>query len=319
MRKLTACGALVPTVLAFLALLLTASSPARASSAPIPYTALGDSYSAGEGNDPFDSDCHRALHADSAYPRILPSLVPYISAPNFHACTGAVTADVWRRPQPERQGQGIQTSYLHRSDRLVTLTIGGNDLRFSPILRECLLSFNCAESDLAGEVEAELAKIQPRLVDVYKQVRSRMSPTGYLVVAGYPRLFSLGPDAGCNPLISPTESAWVDRLIDRGNARIAAAVRSARRRSGNVFYVDVAGGFAGHELCSSDPWLYTLRLSFHEGRNLVQGSYHPTRKGQAAYAGAIAGFLRRPAVRAALTASRSPRSAYSASSPGPGS
>jgi hypothetical protein len=311
MRKLTVYGV-------FLLVILVVPA-ARASAASVPYTALGDSYSAGEGNDPFDGSCHRALRADSAYPRILPTLVGYISAPNFHACTGAEIADIWRRHQPNMSGQSTQTRYVHPSDRLVTLTVGGNDLRFATILRECLLDSDCTKSAPAKADEADLLTIQPELVNTYAQVRARMSPAGYLVVAGYPHLFAPGAAAGCNPLISAKESAWIDNLVDRGNARIAAAVQAARLRSANVFYVDVTSGFAGHELCSDDPWLYSLKLSLDEGRNLLQGSYHPTRAGQAAYAAAYARFLKRPAVRSALTARQTPRSACSASSPGPGS
>jgi hypothetical protein len=311
MRKLTVYGI-------FILIVMMVPSAARASAPSVPYTALGDSYSAGEGNDPFDSSCHRAEHADSAYPRILPSLVGYISPPNFHACTGAVIADIWRRHQPNMPGQSTQTTYVRPTDRLVTLTVGGNDLRFATILRECLLHSDCTESAPAKADDADLTTIQPKLVNTYAQVRARMNPAGYLVVAGYPHLFASGAEAGCNPLISPKESAWIDNLVDRGNARIAAAVRAARLRSANVFYVDATGDFAGHELCSDEPWLYSLKLSLHEGHNLLQGSYHPTPAGQAAYAAAFSRFLNRPAVRSALTARRSPRSACSASSPDPG-
>jgi hypothetical protein len=287
--------------------LVLAIGAARA--ADIPYTALGDSYSAGEGNDPFDGSCHRALRADSAYPRILPGLVGYVGAPDFHACTGAVTADVWQRPQPGKRGQLTQTTYVGPADKLVTLTIGGNDLHFSSIVRECLLDFDCTESDLARRVEGELGPIVAKLVDTYEHVRADMAPSGYLVVAGYPHLFALGDDAGCNPLISPEESAWVDRLVDRGNTRIARAVRIARASAGNVFFVDVTGSFAGHELCTAQPWLHGLEPSAHEGLNPFQGNYHPTVKGQHAYATAFAAFLNRPAVRSALTACEPPRSA----------
>jgi hypothetical protein len=300
------------TVYVIFLLLVACVAPAgaAASVAPVPYTALGDSYSAGEGNDPFDGSCHRAERADSAYPRILPSLVGYIGAANFHACTGAVTADIWKRPQPGRRGQATQTDYLSHSDRLVTLTVGGNDLHFASIIAECLFRFDCTESALAREVNTDLGTIGPKLVDVYARVRAAMNPAGYLVVASYPHLFTLGPDAGCNPLISPRESAWIDRLVDRGNAKIAAAVRAARVSNANVSYVDVTDEFAGHELCTDDPWLHGLKLSLHEGPNLAQGSYHPTRSGQRAYAAAIGAFLRRPGVRSALTTIPTPRSAY---------
>jgi hypothetical protein len=274
---------------------------ADATAPRVSYVALGDSYSSGEGNGPFDGNCHRAERSDSAYPRILPNLVDYLSAPSFHACTGAVTADVWRRPQPNREKQKIQTDYLSPSTKLVTLTIGGNDLGFSSIVAECLLPTDCTESALADEVRAGLATIGAKLVNAYERVRASMDPSGYLVVAGYPHLFTSGPNSDCKPFISSREAAWIDSLIDSGNAKIAAAVRTARQRSGNVSYVNVADDFAGHELCSEDQWLYGLHVAFDEGPTLIKGSYHPTRAGQHAYATAFAAFLKRPMIRAAIT------------------
>jgi lysophospholipase L1-like esterase len=291
----TLCGIVALIVCAALAPALAAASAARVS-----YVALGDSYSAGEGNGPFDGDCHRATRSDSAYPRMLPSLVDYVSAPSFHACTGAVTADVWRRRQPNRSAQRVQTTYVNHSTRLVTLTIGGNDLRFSSIVAQCLLPTDCTKSSLADEVRGGLVTIGPKLVDTYEQVRERMDPGGYLVVAGYPRIFASGPDSDCKPFISAREADWIDSLVDGGNARIAAAVRAARQASGNVSYVDVSDDFAGHELCTEDQWLYGLHPDFDEGPTLIKGSYHPTRSGQRAYANAFAAFFRRPEIRSAI-------------------
>jgi lysophospholipase L1-like esterase len=285
---LIACAALAPAL-------------AGATAPRVSYVALGDSYSAGEGNSPFDGDCHRATRSDSAYPRMLPGLVDYVSTPSFHACTGAVTADVWRRRQPNRSGQKVQTSYVNHSTRLVTLTIGGNDLHFSSIVAQCLLPTDCTKSDLAGEVRADLTTIGPKLVNTYEQVRERMDPGGSLVVAGYPHIFASGPDSDCKPFISVREAAWIDSLVDSGNARIAAAVQTARQASGNVSYVNVTSSFAGHELCTEDQWLHDLFADFDEGPTLVKGSYHPTRAGQRAYADAFAAFLERPAIRAAIT------------------
>jgi hypothetical protein len=123
---------------------------------------------------------------------------------------------------------------------------------------------------------------------------------GYLVVAGYPHLFTSGPDSDCEPFISNHEAAWIDSLVDSGNAKIAAAVQAARQHSGNVSYVNVTSNFAGHELCTEDQWLHGLHADFDEGPTLVKGSYHPTRAGQRAYANAFAAFLERPAIRAAI-------------------
>jgi lysophospholipase L1-like esterase len=292
----TLCG-----LVALIACAALATAPAGAAVPRVTYVALGDSYSAGEGNGPFDGDCHRATRSDSAYPRMLPGLVDYLSAPSFHACTGAVSADVWRRRQPNRSGQRVQTTYVNHSTRLVTLTIGGNDLGFSSIVAKCLLPTDCTESDLADEVRAGLTTIGPKLVNTYEQVRERMDPGGYLVVAGYPHIFASGPDSDCKPFISVHEAAWIDSIVDSGNAKIAAAVHSAQLQSGNVSYVNVTGDFAGHELCTEDQWLYGIHPTLDGGPNLIKGSYHPTRSGQRAYANAFAAFFRRPEIRTAIS------------------
>lgn len=264
------------------------------------YVALGDSYSSGEGNGPFDGDCHRARSRDSAYPRILPHLVHYLGPPEFHACTGAVTADVIARAQPHRTAQRKQVDYLDDSSRLATLTIGGNDLGFSSIIVHCLLPTDCVHSSFAESVNENLATIQPKLARTYEIVRESMDPDGLLVVAGYPHLFVPGPAADCQPFISVAEAAWINSLVDAGNARIAAAVRAARRADGNVLYVGVVDDFAGHELCTAIPWLHGIKASFQEGLNLFKGSYHPTPRGQGAYATAIAALLHKPTIRATL-------------------
>ncbi len=277
--------------------LLVLASPASAA-VPVPYVALGDSYSSGEGNRPFDGPCHRALRIDSAYPRMLPTLAGYLAQPSFHACTGATIDDIWLHPQPRRGSQRAQLEYVDASTRLVTLTIGGNDLGFDDIVKQCLLPGNCSKWKLADRVEAGLQTIKAQLVDAYTRIRNRMDSGGQLLVAGYPRLF-VSEDADCKLFISDTEAEWMNSLVARGNRRIAEAARAARRQKGNVSYVDVTERFAGHELCSEDPWLYGFKLSPDEG--LIKSSYHPRRSGQAAYARAFATLLRSPAIRTALT------------------
>lgn len=288
--------------LVLLCALLVPALGATAQATSVPYVALGDSFSGGEGNRPFDGKCHRAEGDDSAYPRILPSLVGYVAEPSFNACTGATIADVWQRPQPKRGDQKIQLEYLSPATRLVTLTIGGNDIGFAEIVTKCLFRRDCTEGSLAERVRERLATIRARLTGAYRLIREHMDPGGYLLVAGYPRLFLPGPDAGCEKLISRKEAEWIDSLVIQGNARIAKAVADATASAGNVAYVDVTERFAGHELCSNDEWLHDLHFSLREGLNPFKGSYHPNKNGQRAYAEAFAGTLRRPAIRAALTA-----------------
>lgn len=286
-------------------LVLTAPAYAATQITPIPYTALGDSYSSGEGNPPFADRCHRS---DAAYPQILPRRVAYLGKANFHACTGAVIANVWRQPQRHWRGQRPQIDYVSATDRLVTLTIGGNDLGFGPVLIQCILRRDCTrtlftkrKTRLVRKVEKGLESIGPRLRRVYTEIRNRMSPFGYLVVAGYPRLFVHGDRSGCQLGISRREAAWMNSVVIQADGRIKEAVRRARAKSGNIFYVDVRREFSGRELCTDSPLLHGLMLATGEGIKLWKGSYHPTAPGQTAYAEAFLGFLSRPEVRLALT------------------
>jgi lysophospholipase L1-like esterase len=205
------------------------------------------------------------------------------------------------RGQPHRRRQQAQIEYVSASTRLVTLTIGGNDVGFAQIVKRCLFRRDCTEDPLAEKVRGRLAAIRARLAGAYRLIRERMDPRGYLLVAGYPRLFLPGPDAGCEKLISRKEAEWIDSLVIQGNAKAAKAVADATGSAGNVAYVDVTERFAGHELCSEEEWLHDLHFSLREGLNPFKDSYHPNKNGQRAYAEAFAGTLRRPAIHAALT------------------
>ena len=120
------------------------------------YIALGDSYSAGEGLGtkaapylPPTGDggnrCHRSAQA---YPELLSfpnatSPVPLV----FVACSGAISAQVFELPQ--KTGYPVQGDALAPKADLVTLTMGGNDLHFSDVLKLCFLKSDCTNKVLS--------------------------------------------------------------------------------------------------------------------------------------------------------------------------
>jgi hypothetical protein len=120
------------------------------------YVALGDSYSAGEGLDPFDpytgtdgDDCHRSSRAYSQWlvfdPN--PTNLGGIAQPmhRFAACSGAIVRDVYEgRPK----GGGflepqVVRGEVHPEVGLVTITMGGNDVLFSRVILHCLEHDGC--------------------------------------------------------------------------------------------------------------------------------------------------------------------------------
>jgi lysophospholipase L1-like esterase len=110
------------------------------------YVAMGDSFSSGEGNPPFepgtdtsDNKCHRS---SQAYPRLLqndPDL--NLGSMAFVACSGAKTSDVLYSGSCEGNWvESAQTSVLSADTETVTITIGGNDVGFVGYAKNCVLS-----------------------------------------------------------------------------------------------------------------------------------------------------------------------------------
>ena len=90
------------------------------------YVALGDSFSSGTGTGTYDLDgnCQRSRYA---YPALVAERRSNLKLV-FAACAGATTDDVLL----------TQASQLNRATRLVTITIGGNDVRFSDVFSACV-------------------------------------------------------------------------------------------------------------------------------------------------------------------------------------
>src|ERR1051326_729171 len=118
------------------ALLLAATTATAAAAAPTgKYVSLGDSYAAGPLiPDQVDLGC---LRSDRDYP----SLVAAAIGSSAHAdpsCSGATTVDM---THSQANGPIIvnspQLNAVTADDRLVTLTIGGNDIGFVNIILTC--------------------------------------------------------------------------------------------------------------------------------------------------------------------------------------
>ena len=119
---------------------------------PPRYVALGDSFSAGEGVPAFERDtytditpeeeefnnaCHRSERG--SYSRRLladPSVAANLMPAEFHACSGAIAADLWDY-NGSNDREDPQVSHLNEFTNVVTLTMGGNDIGFGDIAKVC--------------------------------------------------------------------------------------------------------------------------------------------------------------------------------------
>ncbi|MGH9222287.1 MAG: SGNH/GDSL hydrolase family protein [Acidimicrobiales bacterium] len=233
------------------------TEPAR----PLTYVSLGDSYSAGGGLPGAEQPCGRG---PGAYPSLVMAHAGL--AGSLHACNGATTADVLDRAQ--FPGEGPQIVAVTGEVDVVTISIGGNDIGFGPRIRDCVLGEqSCVRHEAA--VNQDLAALEPRLAQVFGEVRRR-APGARLIVVGYPQLVA-DPDQAryqsCAGL-TPDEARWVR---EKGVA-LGRVVRTNAEAAG-ARYVDSASRFAGHEACTAEPWMTGVTLT------KIEGSFHPNAAG----------------------------------------
>ena len=231
--------------------------PASASTASAPHhhsrvlAALGDSYSSGEANPPFDPAADGCDRSPQAWPLLAAAKLRW-SATNL-ACSGAQTKDVVA-PYKNQPAQVDALAALRPRPGVVTITIGGNDAGFSTTLGACVVEDDCVAAGAVAAAEVKILTVLPdRLVDTYRAVEAA-APHAKLVVVGYPRLFPRrqADVTGCPWLTDKERSA----LVEGGNL-LNLVIRLSAWRAG-ARYVDVSNTLAGHELCTADSWIFPI-------------------------------------------------------------
>jgi len=230
------------------------------------YTALGDSFAAGPliPNPVAPLGC---LKSSNNYGRIAQRTLAFAEFRDA-TCSGAETEDMFAPQNVSPDGPNPpQLDSLSADTRLVTLTIGGNDIGFANLIYQCTLS-DCSSS-LDG-TRASLATVLAA-ISAWKcaAIRDRAAFGARVAVLGYPRIFG---STGCFGTlgISTTERTKANQLADALDAP-----DDARAAAAGLSYASALAPFTGHAVCSSGPWLNGLNVL------ATTESYHPNRNGQA--------------------------------------
>lgn len=272
------------------------------------YVALGDSYSAGEGlpdYDPATDDlpagdrCHRS--PTWSYPALLQFV--WQTELVHRACSGAIVSNVFDTVQthsgtPNVQGHQVEAETFAGDVVLVTLTMGGNDLRFADMLIFCAKHTNCLGDtfDQGKPLESwandHLDSIQTDLTDMYAKLRDAAPADARILVLGYPGLFpETVPPLFADPFCHEVMSVWGQserEAIRAWNVQLNEAVREAAQASG-IEYVDIYSYFSQHEVCgSAGAW---IKFVGDPSRVERDGWFHPTRTGQGMMARILACYL----------------------------
>lgn len=231
---------------------LAALSPITAVAQPSPpppvgakYVAMGSSFGAGPGILPSaDDPPNRCTRSNDNYAHQLAR--KHGLKLTDVTCSGATTAHLlgpWNELKPQLDAVDADT-------RLVTVTIGGNDVRLTASLGAgaCQTSGgpNCPAPP-APPTGPEWTDLETHLGQIAAEVHRR-APSARLVFVDYTTV--LPADGTCPALSLTVEQAAASREINRHVVEITAKVA----RAGGSGLVTASAITAAHNACSAEPW-----------------------------------------------------------------
>ena len=253
---------------------------------------LGDSYSSGEGIEPFygqnESTADKVKNQDwlahrseKSWPgRLTLQGVNGSMAQNrndnwfFVATSGAVTDNLTHNQRKEYDIDGIEGSrYIDKQldvfkelgdkkAEYVTVSIGGNDAKFADIITEAAIPHPLnpgALNDKLNSVWEEFyygidggESIRDRLYQAYCDIQDAAGAQAKIIVAGYPKLLDSN---GSGFLFSENEAALINDSVSRFNDEIESIVKSCKVNGMKICFVSVEEAFDGHGAYSDDAFL----------------------------------------------------------------
>ena len=242
------------------------------------YVAMGSSCAAGTGiNGSKPGTPQRCGRSASNYATLLADKLGL--ALDDQTCGGATTAHIlgpWNELPAQAEAVNADT-------RLVTITIGGNDLGY--VMNLYAATCNEASMTVQGSRRPcpalrppkaeDYARLEASLRAITRDLRRR-APRARVIFVQYVRLV---PDSPCAEAQLSPEGALVNRDIGEQLARVTA--RAALAEGAEVLPVDQLS--RGHTLCDAEKWSVGIRTAGPEG----PAPWHPTAAGHAAIAEAL--------------------------------
>ncbi|HEY3503856.1 MAG TPA: GDSL-type esterase/lipase family protein [Actinocatenispora sp.] len=343
-RLLAALGA---AVLGTLAAGVPAGAAAADGGRPTAIVSMGDSFISGEGAGDYEPGtdqpgnfCHRSANAEVHETTIA------VDAQINLACSGAVTDNIGIGGTPQN-GEQPQADHLRQvakdyDVKLVTLTVGANDVGFTPLILDCIKAYfliapRC-EDTWAQKVPDGLAAAATKVERNLADIRAVMRADGYadtdyqLVLQSYSspvtednrysltKLFH-----GCP--IRDDDADWARNVVVPAYSATYARIA----RDTGVRLLDLGPFLRGHEACArgitaDQQWANGIVIDLAQirnglGENIVRQSLHPNAAGHAQMGRCLGGFYAMSAPDAACVlgadgnATAVPRSVAAAAAP----
>lgn len=272
--------------LAALALLAGCAIATPAIAPGAKYVAMGSSFAAGPGiSDYYETPPTPCARSTGNYAHLLAGRLNL--ALTDVSCSGATTAHLTgRRAVPQGPSLPPQLDALTPDTRLVTVTIGGNDILYISRLSAAgcnMLAATSFDKEKCPGVpppdETAYAALAASMDGIAKEVRRR-SPDARLIFVDY--LTILPASGDCEALRLFDFDAKDSREVARRLAAITAQV--AANNAADV--VKASDMSADHNACSADPWMNGYPVWDKSGTPL-----HPNAKGMIAIADALEKLL----------------------------
>lgn len=234
--------ALLVVVIAMLGLAAPASAATE-------YVSLGDSYAAGP-LIPLQIPPFGCLKSNNNYSHLASRrLVLALTDPS---CSGAETEDMTSPQNVDPDGPNPpQLNSLTGKTRIVTIQIGGNDIGFSSIARDCTSTTNegtpCQDRyvhDGRDEISERIQATAPLVAAVIQGIHAR-SPKARVLFVNYAAIL---PDSGpgCWPQMPITDG---DVPYVRAKQKELNAMVAAQAAAGGAGLIDWYTASIGHDAC----------------------------------------------------------------------
>lgn len=279
------------------------------------YVAMGDSFSSGEGtfdyyyNDGVVNKCHKSK---LGYPWYVARELS-LGDPLVVACSGAITDDIFFLNH-DNPNEPSQLEQLRRAPdaKVVTLTLGGNDVGFADVLERCVTQpkndgWGCAKDKMVnqrirermdalagnGTVFMDNGRPVHSLLEVYRAIHKE-APNAKIYVGGYPALFgdhkedytpnSDAPGKAMCVLtvgatISYDDAKWVNKETKALDDIIQGSADAALAEGVPITYVP-PDLFLTHAQCDSgSTWINGIFISPDDATKALPESLHPNQDG----------------------------------------
>jgi lysophospholipase L1-like esterase len=236
--------------------------------------AMGDSFSSGEGNGPFEGGtdidgtdtCHRS---SVAYPRLLQNDTSLnLGMTAFVACSGATTSAI--TGPGTYNSEPPQVDALSDSTQVVTLTIGGNDVGFTDYATACVwpIGSRCdSSSSIYATTVDKITDVLPGALKSTYEAILQDAPNAQVYVADYPYMMpvksSTDPEESSCFYLYIGQNNWGNAqaaryIVGQIDATIATEIGKVQDESpdyaSRLHYVPTNGTsspFVGHTVCDA--------------------------------------------------------------------